>query len=593
MLLQNSLEGGVNGQEITTANSGGASGDAFSYTFGAVYTTAQAAHGTRSATLESGSPSLELDLPLDGAANGNVYGRVDFRIGQRTSGDEIVGMDMVAWDGDSNFYQWAAQVILPSSGSATLKLSHINLSGDETTIDSENITVPLGTWCRLEIRASNSSPTSTAEARFYNAAAGTTVTATVSGSASHSAVAPWNFAPTYVRSSATSTNIWVDDVGVSDADWLGPVITSVSVTVTPSAVTAAAVIPSPALAVGSTIAPAAVTAAAVIPAPDIHTGAATTAVNPGAVVATAVIPSPTVDAYKNVFMTPAAVVAAAVFPAATIGVPVNPGDQIDRPGQIEWNGFVLGGSTVYRWLTLEGWWDLPDIDPGNVPHPSRHGAYPGRDLTQERHVTYTALVRARREDMQAVVNELKAATRILDDDTELPLAIRVLDDVLVGYGKVARRSIPIDKLVRLGHAQLTIQWTLSDPILQSRALANAVVADGVWQDVTNLGDAPAYPTIRMPGPVTGPTIFVRHIEAGRLDERALEFDVHLNAGETLIIDTYYGTAVVGEDPVMDTLTGNSVPIPDLVLPAGQSLIGYGSSDGGAPAATVLWRHSYL
>ncbi|MEV1199464.1 hypothetical protein [Microbispora rosea] len=591
MLLQNSLEGGVNGQEITTANSGGASGDAFSYTFGAVYTTAQAANGTRSATLDSSSSSLELDLPLDGAANGNVYGRLDFRIGQRTSGDEIVGMDLVAFDGDSNFYQWTAQVTLPASGSATLKLIHFN-GETETTIDTENITVPLGTWCRLEIRASNST-SSTAEARFYNAAAGTTVTATVSGSASHSTVVPWAFAPTYARSGATSANIWVDDVGVGDADWLGPVITSVSVTVTPSAVTAAATIPSPALAVGSTIAPGAVTAAAVIPAPDVHTGAATTAVNPGAVVATAVIPSPTVMAYKNVFMTPDPLVAVAVIPTPTVGVPVNPGDQIDRAGQVEWNGFLLGGNTSYRWLTLEGWWDLPDIDPGNVPHPSRHGAYAGRDLTQERHVTYTALVRARREDMQAVVNELKAATRILDDDTELPLAIRVLDDVLVGYGKVARRSIPIDKLVRLGHAQLTIQWTLSDPILQSRALANAVVADGVWQDVTNLGDAPAYPTIRMPGPANGPTIFVRHEEAGRLDERALEFDVHLNTGETLIIDTYYGTATVGADPVMDTLTGNSVPIPDLILPAGQSLIGYGSSGGGAPAATVLWRHSYL
>ncbi|NJP27113.1 hypothetical protein FLW53_23510 [Microbispora sp. SCL1-1] len=592
MLLQNSFEGGVNGQEITEANSGGASGDAFDYTFGALYTSAQAANGTRSAAVESGSSGLELDLSLDGAANGNAYGRTNFRIGQRTSGDEYVSMWLAMFDDSDRYYWWEARVTLPASGSATLKLIHFN-GETESTIDTENITLPLGTWCRLEIRASNST-SSTAEGRFYNAAAGTTATATVSGSASHSAVVPWEVCGALAGTTLTSaSNIWVDDVGASDTDWLGPVITSVSVTVTPSPVTAAAVIPSPALAVGSTITPAAVTAAAVIPTPDVHTGAITTAVNPAAVVATAVIPAPTVDAYKNVFMTPDPPIATAVIPVPTVGVPVNPGDQIDRPGQIEWNGFLLGGSTVYRWLTLEGWWDLPDLDSGNVAHPSRHGAYAGRDLTQERHVTYTALVRARREDMQAVINELKAATRILDDDTELPLAIRVLDDVLVGYGKVARRAIPIDKLVRLGHAQLTIQWTLSDPILQSRELANAVVADGVWQNVTNLGDAPAYPTIRMPGPVTGPTIFVRHEEAGRLDERALEFDLHLNTGETLIIDTYYGTAAVGSDSVVDTLTGNSVPIPDLVLPAGQSLIGYGSSGGSAPAATVLWRHSYL
>ncbi|MGI5162612.1 hypothetical protein [Microbispora sp. CA-102843] len=590
MLLRNTLEGGVNGQAITVANSGGASGNAFSFAGNGTYSSAQAAHGSFSAAC---APDATMNLEWQSFAvpNGSLYSRLNFRITRPTIDDTYVSL-YVGTPNTGTSYEWSTRVVMHTNGTAHLELGHYSTSGGFVTLGSKSITLPNSTWCRLELRADNSAPTSTAEARWYNQMDGTTITDSVTASTSHASVFGWNYFGASADTYQSSTNVWVDDIALSDVGWLGPG-NILDATLTPGAVSASAVIPSPALSIGSTIAPGVVAATAVIPAPSIHTGALTTAVNPGVVVATAVIPSPTVDAFANVYLTPDPLVAAAVIPAPAIGVPVNPGDQIDRTGQIEWNGFLLGSTTEYRWLTLDGWWDLPDLDGGNVAHPSRHGAYAGRDLTQERHVTYTALVRARRENMQAVINELKAATRILDDDTELPLAIRVLDDILVGYGKVARRSIPIDKLVRLGHAQLTIQWTLSDPILQSRDLANAVIADGVWQSVTNVGNAPAYPTIRMPGPATGPTIFVRHTEAGRLDERALEFDLHLNAGETLLVDTYYGTAVVGEEPVMDTLAGNSVPIPDLVLPSGQSQVGYGSSGGGAPAATMLWRHSYL
>ncbi|MGI5161379.1 hypothetical protein [Microbispora sp. CA-102843] len=224
MLQTNSLEGGTNGTAITTANSGGASGNAFNYVQAATYTTAQAAHGTRSAACGTNS-LLQLQwYPLT-VPNGNFYGRLNFRLVQPTAGDTWAGIYLGTQDG-ADYYSWSAFVTVTTSGAATLRLYHYVGSTDTTTLLAEKtITVPNGTWQRLELRADNNA-TSTAEARWYNTMDGTTITDSVTASVAHPAgVIPWDWYGAEGRTLDTSaTTVWVDDLAVADTGWLGPVV---------------------------------------------------------------------------------------------------------------------------------------------------------------------------------------------------------------------------------------------------------------------------------------------------------------------------------------------------------------------------------
>ncbi|OPG10564.1 hypothetical protein [Microbispora sp. GKU 823] len=72
----------------------------------------------------------------------------------------------------------------------------------------------------------------------------------------------------------------------------------------------------------------------------------------------------------------------------------------------------------------------------------------------------------------------------------------------------------------------------------------------------------------------------------------LEFNTTVPSGQMLIIDTYYGTARLGGNDVISTLSGTSVPVFDLVLAAGANAVTY-DGGGSAPGITLLWRHAYL
>jgi hypothetical protein len=340
--------------------------------------------------------------------------------------------------------------------------------------------------------------------------------------------------------------------------------------------------------IDAAVTPGAISAPWTMPAPTVFVGDPVTLVQPGAISAPWTMPAPAISV--SVTVSPSPVDAPWTVPDPDLNVPVRPGDNITSSGQIEWNGFLLGSGTPYSWKQLDGWYvDLPQVDSGNVPQPNRHGSYSGPKLGQERIVTFTGLVKAARAGMEQVLLDLVGATGIYRDDTELPLAIRALGQIYVGYGSVIRRASPFDKNVPLGLGNLVVQWALSDPVLLSDELANASVADGATQTLTNLGNTDSFPFIRVLGPVVDPTFMV---ERGT-DVRVLEFDVSVPTGQRMIVDTYFGTATVNGADVSGTLTGSSTSIGDLVLPAGQSGFSFGTTPGTSAAATVLWRHAIL
>ncbi|MFI7532568.1 hypothetical protein [Streptosporangium sp. NPDC049376] len=367
--------------------------------------------------------------------------------------------------------------------------------------------------------------------------------------------------------------------------------------VTPGVLSAPWTLPAPAISAGRTVAPSVVSAPWVLPAPEVFTiGDLPTLVEPNPVVATATVPAPTVQAFKNVNLTPAPVAATATVPTPLVSVPVNPGDDLTGPGQLSFNGYRIGGGTYIGLDTLDGAdIALPGVDNGNVPNPNAHGSLPGRKLSQARIITFTGKLKAPRDMVQEVAEGLRDATPILEGDEEWPLAIQVLGTIYVGDGAVIRRHVDINQRYRLGFAPVILQWELSDPRLYSRQLVSAVIADGTVQSLANAGNAPTRPLIRIPGPSDRPLLTADRLDnLGQIAEtRVLEFDLQVEAGETLIIDVKRGTAAIGDDSKMKFLTGASLSVPDFTLSRGFTDVSYQTVPGGAPPATVLWRHAHI
>ncbi|WP_176439816.1 phage distal tail protein [Haloechinothrix alba] len=234
---------------------------------------------------------------------------------------------------------------------------------------------------------------------------------------------------------------------------------------------------------------------------------------------------------------------------------------ITRDGQIEWRGMLLGSGTAFGLDELEGWLDLPSQDGSNQPLPDRHGAYPGRLLSEEREITFDFKTKAKPGEFRDAVHALRRATAPGEDPVEEPLAIRLDGQTLMCWARVTHRSIPTDKRYAIGYTEGAIRWVATDPRLYSAAehtnatgLARASndglefplvfpldfgegTTGGVMY-VENNGDVPTWPIFEVEGPCPGPVI--------QYSGRSLEFDSDLTVlqGQTLEIDTQPGNRTV-------------------------------------------------
>lgn len=253
------------------------------------------------------------------------------------------------------------------------------------------------------------------------------------------------------------------------------------------------------------------------------------------------------------------------------------GDFITRSAQIEWNGVVFGDDTDLNILDLSGWLDLPDLDMGNSPRAGEHGSESGRPLAAERVVQMDFDIRPETADTQALLAAVRAATPVGRDSTELPLVVRSFDDVLMAWGKVARRSLPMGLGFQKRSRGAAIQWVCSDPRRYSLIEQSTTVpapTPGVgglpypleypldWGtpgvaglgNATNNGDADTFPTVVFNGPVTSPRI------TNFLTGAAIEIDIAVAAGHHLDIDTRTATATLDGASVVSLLSDDSVPL---------------------------------
>lgn len=290
------------------------------------------------------------------------------------------------------------------------------------------------------------------------------------------------------------------------------------------------------------------------------------------------------------------------------------GELIDRDGQIEWGGILLGATTAYRWVELTGWDDIPGLDSGAAARPARHGAWPGRAYAGQRVITLKTRIRSTPANLAADLAALVAATALGPDAGEAPLVIRTAGgDVRLVHAQITARLLPGHDVVlrNTGFGEATLQWTCSDPRRYSLVEHAAQIdpptpGEGLTYPltypldygepgssgnatVTNAGDTPTFARIVFTGPLTSPQILNQ--TSGRL----LAFGITLAAGETLTVDCDAGTVTLnGTADRLYTLTPTSVPVEAFELIPGDNLISLRASATGSGAqAALTWRDASL
>ncbi|GGS82042.1 phage distal tail protein [Streptomyces griseoviridis] len=280
-----------------------------------------------------------------------------------------------------------------------------------------------------------------------------------------------------------------------------------------------------------------------------------------------------------------------------------------RLGRVQWGDLTFGPGTPYMVTALSGMDDLPEVRADDVQRPTQHGDYTGPDYTTARTVQMSLGLRGQDpDDLRALSLALRAATQ----PQRQPAPLQFLDQDVLVWAKVRRRSIPYDAeyLWRLGDAAL--EFYCADPYLYSleektaSTTAYSPSAGRVYPLIfprsygsagqsgrvmpVNEGASPAYPVLRLDGPVANPAI--EQVNTGA----TLTLDATLQAGEYLLIDTRSrAVLLMGTSPRRSWVrAGSGWP---LLLPGSNEIAYRGSALPGAPGQTslltVTWRDASL
>lgn len=217
----NRFEGGSDETAITTGNSGGDSGDAFdSPVQNATFDTARASHGSVSGRLSvAGTSSAHVTWSTTG---GTWYTRIYLYMSAAPPANLQLIKPM-----SSTTIRAAVRIL--TGRTVQISSSALGDLGTSTTV------LATGQWHRIEALFTQGGPASgLAVVRIYTSADSTTITETLT--ASSTTISSWDrlrYAGDF--SGAQTYDLWVDGLGASDSDWLGPYVQTVS----PSAISSA------------------------------------------------------------------------------------------------------------------------------------------------------------------------------------------------------------------------------------------------------------------------------------------------------------------------------------------------------------------
>lgn len=278
-------------------------------------------------------------------------------------------------------------------------------------------------------------------------------------------------------------------------------------------------------------------------------------------------------------------------------------------GRILWGDLAFGPGSQYAVTSVVGIDDLPDIRGEDVARPGQHGDYTGPDWTGARVVQLGLGLRGDSpDDLRALTIALRNATQ----PQEQAEPLQFLDQDILVYGKVRKRSLPYDAehLWSIGDAALELYcadpylYGLEEksesttayspsagrtyPMTHPRAYGSAGTSGRIT--AVNEGASAAFPVLRVDGPVANPSI--EQVNTGAL----MVLDATLQPGEYLLIDTRTRAVLfMGSSPRRSWVRGGSMW--PLLVPGSNEIAYRGSALAGAPGQssllTVAWRDTSL
>lgn len=289
-----------------------------------------------------------------------------------------------------------------------------------------------------------------------------------------------------------------------------------------------------------------------------------------------------------------------------VGV-VTGGYLITADGQLEYNDTLLGGNVTTFCTSITGWDDLPDMAAASSDLAMYHGGRVGAYYARPRTITWTGVVHNMvSASFPATIAAIRSGFTINRSETQIPIYIRTHTTTLKCYGSVTKRSIPNDRIFGSARiADVSIQFYCPDPrrySLTSSTLSTdfpAITSDGLdyplvypldygaavtvgSMSFTTLGDAPVPAVYTITGPCSNPRV-VNNTTGGHV-----EFGIVLGSGDSLVLDTSAGTAVLnGTVDRLYTRTVDSSPMLLLELEPGANSLFVTAADWASGAALTV------
>lgn len=280
------------------------------------------------------------------------------------------------------------------------------------------------------------------------------------------------------------------------------------------------------------------------------------------------------------------------------------GGLVTTPGQLQFGPMLLGAGTSAGWRSLAGWRDLADVQVGDSPRPQAHGDYPGSVFAGPLVVTFTFQLRGTPGDKLADLATVERWTQPGRD--EQWLAVADGDGTWMRRARVIGRSIPQDVHFRHAPLECSIQFLCADPRRYSldTETGQAVITSGSGGldypltyplvygtlstgalTVTNTGTTPAPLVAEFVGPLTNPRVVC--------EPWTLGFDIDLATGETLVVDTAAGTALLdGTADRLANITTLSDPVDACLLPPGSTTLTLTATTGSG-LVQITYRHARM
>ncbi|MFM9596227.1 phage distal tail protein [Streptomyces scabiei] len=292
---------------------------------------------------------------------------------------------------------------------------------------------------------------------------------------------------------------------------------------------------------------------------------------------------------------------------------------ITQEWQVDFAGVLMGPGTPYPISEITGL-GTPEVRSQDVDLPTDDGSFPGVDYYNARTVTIEAGIRTP-GDPRAAADALAALDQAAADPTARKTAgaLQTLRLRWPGrestkrlYGRVRRvEAVSMARAV-FGWIPVTLEFAATDPRWHGepedqvtlplaltggtgfKAPVTAPITTGVadpterrgW--VTNDGDLPAWPSLKIKGPVVNPRIWIT--ETGRV----LDLSLALSENDTLQIDTRPGTRWVLRNGSNAAYALSAASRLDLFqIPPGTSEVRWTGADyTNSTRLTVSWRDAY-